>query len=260
MLEATIEQASTLKKTLDAVKELVTDANFDCNDSGIALQAMDNSHVALVALMLRSGAFQPYRCDQALSLGINLTSLSKILKCANNDDQVTIKADSGVDNISLLFESKKGDRTSEYDLKLMDIDSEHMGIPDTPYDSVVKMSSTEFQRICRDLSVLSESIIIDVTKDGIKFSASGDLGNGSIFIKNGASIDDDDDNSTSIDLSSPVSLTFALKYLVQFTKATPLSSVVSLSMSDSIPLLIEYKVSDVGHIRYYLAPKISEDE
>ena len=39
----------------------------------------------------------------------------------------------------------------------MDIDSEHLGIPETEYDAVVKLSSSEFQRICRDLSVLSES-------------------------------------------------------------------------------------------------------
>jgi proliferating cell nuclear antigen len=40
MLEARLEQASVLKKILDAVKDIVTDANFDCTESGIALQAM----------------------------------------------------------------------------------------------------------------------------------------------------------------------------------------------------------------------------
>lgn len=259
-LEATIDQAATLKKTLDAVKELVSDANFDCSDSGIALQAMDNSHVALVALLLRATAFQPYRCDSALSLGISLASLSKILKCANNDDIVTISADDGQDSLKLMFESKKQERVSEYELKLMDIDAERLGIPDTPYEAVIKMSSVEFQRICRDLLTISESIVIDVTKDGIKFSASGDLGSGAVFIKNGSSIEEDEENSTSIHLSSPVSLTFSLKYLVNFTKATPLSATVNLSMSNEVPLLVEYKVSEVGHIRYYLAPKIGDDE
>ncbi|KAI8611867.1 proliferating cell nuclear antigen, C-terminal domain-containing protein, partial [Chytriomyces sp. MP71] len=260
-LEATIEQASTLKKILDAVKELVTDANFDCSDAGIALQAMDNSHVALVALLLRSGAFSPFRCDQNLSLGINLVSLSKILKCADNNDTVTIKADSGVDQLSLSFESKTGHRQSEYDLKLMDIDSEHLGIPETPYEATVKMSSAEFQRICRDLRILNESIVIDVTKDGVKFSSSGDLGNGSVFVKAGsASIDEsDEDTATVITLQTPVSLTFSLKYLCDFAKATPLSNTVTLSLSQDVPLLVEYAVSDVGHIRYYLAPKIGED-
>ena len=39
----------------------------------------------------------------------------------------------------------------------MDIDSEHLGIPDTPYNATVRMPSAEFQRICRDISVMNES-------------------------------------------------------------------------------------------------------
>ena len=39
----------------------------------------------------------------------------------------------------------------------MDIDSEHLGIPDTNYEAVIRMSSAEFRRICTDLLTLSES-------------------------------------------------------------------------------------------------------
>jgi len=49
------------------------------------------------------------------------------------------------------------DRFGEYELKLMDIDQEHLGIPETEYDAIVVLSSGEFQRICRDLSGISES-------------------------------------------------------------------------------------------------------
>ncbi|KAJ3056741.1 hypothetical protein HK097_004602 [Rhizophlyctis rosea] len=259
MLEARMTQAATLKKLLDAIKELVTDANFDCNDAGINLQAMDNSHVALVAFLLRAQGFEHYRCDRNHSLGISLASLTKILKCAGNDDVVTLKSEEDGDLLSLVFESPNQDRVSEYDLKLMDIDSEHLGIPETEYDAVVKLSSSEFQRICRDLSVLSESVIIDCSKDGIKFSASGDIGSGSVKLKQGASVDDNADTSTTIELKQAVTLTFSLKYLSNFTKATPLSDTVTLSMSGEVPLLVEYKVSDVGYIRYYLAPKIGDD-
>lgn len=40
------------------------------------------------------------------------------------------------------------------------------------------MPSTEFTRICRDLAQFGESIVIACTKDGIKFSTSGDIGSG----------------------------------------------------------------------------------
>ncbi|ORY01952.1 proliferating cell nuclear antigen [Basidiobolus meristosporus CBS 931.73] len=259
MLEARLTQGSLLKKILEAIKELVTDANFDCNDTGIALQAMDSSHVALVAMLLRSDGFDPYRCDRNLPLGINLNSFTKILKCAGNDDVITLKADDSGDILNLLFESPSNDRVSEYELKLMDIDSEHLGIPDTTYDAVIALPAAEFQRICRDMNILGESITIEATKEGAKFSASGELGSGSVTLKQNAAIDNEDD-VVSIELNQKVSLTFALKYLSQFTKASPLSSRVTLNISNEVPLLVEYKIGDIGYLHYYLAPKINEED
>jgi proliferating cell nuclear antigen len=63
----------------------------------------------------------------------------------------------------------------------MNLDTEHLGIPDTEYACVIKMPSQEFSRICRDLSILGDSVIICCTKDGARFSAKGDLGNGMPF-------------------------------------------------------------------------------
>ncbi|KAI9248191.1 proliferating cell nuclear antigen [Sporodiniella umbellata] len=259
MLEARLQQAKLLKSILEAVRELVTECNLDCNDSGIALQAMDNSHVALVALMLRSDGFDPYRCDRNLPLGINLTNLSKILKCARNDDILTLKADDGGDVLNLVFESKDSDKVSEYGLKLMDIDSEHLGIPDTTYEANIQMPSAKFQEIVRDLSTLSDSITIECTKDGMKFSADGEIATGAVTVKANSSVDDENE-STTIELQQSVSMSFAVKYLVSFTKATPLSSRVSLNMSADVPLLIDYKLDNVGYVRYYLAPKIEDEE
>ena len=51
MFEARLLQGSLLKKILESIKDLVTEANFDCNSSGISLQAMDSSHVSLVAMV-----------------------------------------------------------------------------------------------------------------------------------------------------------------------------------------------------------------
>jgi proliferating cell nuclear antigen PCNA len=135
----------------------VQDCNFDCNDSGVALQAMDNSHVALVSMMLKAESFSPYRCDRNVALGVNLTSLTKVLRAAQNEDILTIKAEDAPDVLNLVFESSESDRLSEYDLKLMDIDQEHLGIPDTEYAATISMPSAEFKRICVDLMALSES-------------------------------------------------------------------------------------------------------
>ncbi|RPB19825.1 proliferating cell nuclear antigen [Terfezia boudieri ATCC MYA-4762] len=257
MLEARIEQASVLKRVIEAIKDLVPDCNFDCNDTGIALQAMDNSHVALVAMLLRADGFSPYRCDRNIALGINLNSLTKVLRCAQNEDMITLKADDAPDSLNLVFENTENERISEYDIKLMDIDQEHLGIPDTEYSASITLPTAEFQRICRDLSQLSESVAIEATKEGVKFSCSGDIGNGSVTLRTHQNVDKPE-LSTKVDLTEPVNLTFSLKYLVNFCKASSLSQTVTLSLSNEVPLLVEYKM-DNGYVRFYLAPKIDEE-
>lgn len=74
-------------------------------------------------------------------------------------------------------------------MKLMDIDQEHLGIPDTQYDATITMSSAEFQRICRDLGALGESVKIEASKEGVRFSCEGEVGNGSVLLKQSAGRD-----------------------------------------------------------------------
>jgi len=387
MLEAKLAEAGTLKKLLDAIKELVTDANFECNEEGINLQAMDNSHVALVAVKLLASGFKRYRCDRPMPLGVNLTSLTKVLKCAKDDDICTLKAGDQADVLNLVYEAKNSDRIAEYDMKLMDIDSETLGIPETEYEARVTMSAAEFTRIVRDLSQLGESVRIEVSKEGVRFASEGEAANGSVLLRQaeGTTItggkitatqdgdeeeedkekredgdgeeaeastsqkkkkanvkkekkekdeddvemteedgkdddgdfipkpdgegeeekddeetaedeDEDEDGSSKkrkkkangagkpskkaktskskkgkaaedddeplegiiIEMNQHVSLTFSLKYLVNFAKGATLSSKVQLMMSNDVPLLVSYNFN-VGHIHYYLAPKIGDD-
>jgi len=259
MFEARLNQASLLKKIMEAIKDLVNEGNFDCSSTGIALQAMDSSHVSLVSLLLRSDGFEHFRCDKTMSLGINLGSMSKILKCASNDDNVTLKADDNGSAVTFMFESAKQDKISDFELKLIEIETDVLGIPDTEYKAVIKMPASEFQRICRDLTILGDTVVIAVTKEGVKFSVSGDMGNGNITCRPSSSADAKEEESTTIELQEPVQLTFALRYLNFFTKATPLSGTVCLSMSKDVPLVVEYRMADLGYIRYYLAPKIEDD-
>lgn len=259
MFEARLQQGSILKKLLESIKDLVNEANFDCTSAGINLQAMDSSHVSLVALTLRAEGFEHYRADRNISLGINLASMAKILKCSGTDDIITLKAEDNGDAVSFMFETPKQNRISHFTLKLMDIDSEHLGIPDTEYKCIVKMPSNEFKRICSEITVIGDTVKISASKEGVKFSVNGDLGSGSITCKQHNAVDDGDD-TVQIKLEEEVSLTFALRYLNSFAKATPLSNQVCLKMSPDVPLVVEYAIEEMGYIRYYLAPKIEDDE
>jgi proliferating cell nuclear antigen len=85
---------------------------------------MDSSHVALVSFFLHESGFASYRCDRPLTMGLNIDNLSKILKCANSDDALTFSAEEEPSNLRFTFESQKGDRFSEFNLNLLQLDSE----------------------------------------------------------------------------------------------------------------------------------------
>ena len=101
------------------------------------------------------------------------------------------------------------------------------------------------------------------------------------------------DDQTVIDMNEPVALTFALRYLNSFTKATGLASAVvrrasiciyvfvvvgtyqgcctceiefskpplqQIKLSRELPVIVEYRIAEMGYVRYYLAPKIEDEE
>ena len=98
----------------------------------------------------------------------------------------------------------------------MDIDSEHLGIPDAEYQSIVRMPAAEFARICRDLSTIGDtgnhlnhfvsfrrhysnmyrltnnrfvSVLISVSKEGVQFSTRGDMGTANIVCRRNTTVD-----------------------------------------------------------------------
>jgi proliferating cell nuclear antigen len=93
-------------------------------------------------------------------------------------------------------------------------------------------------------------VSIECTKDGVKFSCQGDIGSGSVQLRQHSSVEKPSEN-VEIDLTEPVSLTFSLKYLTNFCKA-------SGCLSSEVPLLVEYGVMANSYLRFYLAPKVCQ--
>merc|ERR1719319_1871375 len=179
-----------------------------------------------------------------------------------NKDSLSIQAQDDGDLINFIFESQDQKRYSNFELKLNDIDAEQLGIPDTDYGTTVKMPSAEFQRICRDLAAIGDTVTISATKQGVQFAVDGDIGAGSMMIKGmvagaGAASSkvkdeggdgDEDDEDMQMDVPT------------QNVDDDGDDEDNGVRMGADVPLEVEYKIADFGSLRYYLAPKIDDDE
>ena len=112
-----------------------------------------------------------------------------------------------------MFENPKTERTTEFSLNLITIDSEHLAIPETEYQSVVTINSNEYSKICKELFSLS---------------VEGEVGSGSV--KLGHNEGDKKEENTLLEVTEPVSQQFALRYLNMFNKAATISSFTRLCL------------------------------
>ena len=75
--------------------------------------------------------------------------MTKIMKCAANDDVMTMKAQDNADTVTFVFESPNQEKVSDYEMKLMNLDQEQLGIPVRKRDiSEIIVSNTFDTHVC----------------------------------------------------------------------------------------------------------------
>jgi proliferating cell nuclear antigen len=218
---------------------------------------MDGSHVALVSLNLSMEGFEHYRADTTMVLGINVGLLSKVMKLADPSDSITLQAEDNATHLKLIFENAKQERTTEFTMNLISLDVEHLAIPETEYSSRVSINSSEFTKICKELYSLNETMTIATNPEFCQFSVDSEAGSGSIKLgrnENGGS-----DDRMVLEVSESVTQQFAIRYLNMFNKASSLTNHTTLCLHNEQPLVVEYKIESLGVLKYYLAPKISDE-
>ena len=241
-------KSSIFKVIVDAVSEIVDTVAMNFGEDGVTMQAMDASHVSLCFLQLKREGFNEYRCEKPKNVGISLANLSRIFKCTSVEDDLEIMVDES-DKMNLGF--KGPSRASDFEMKLMDIDSEYLHIPEVVYDCVVNMPSPEFQKMVRDVAVIGDTCSIEVEGDGeITFSSDGEIGQARFHPL----------DKIAIDVKGAANSKFANKYLHMFTKASPLCKNVVLKLSKDNPMCVEYQIEGLGSLKYYLAPKIDDED
>lgn len=60
-------------------------------------------------------------------------------------------------------------------------------------------------------------------------------------------------------MTDGVTQQFAIRYLNMFNKAAPLTTFTRLCLHNEQPLVVEYRIENLGVLKYYLAPKISDE-
>lgn len=252
-------QASAFRTLIEALKEILTDVNFEMDPTGMKICAMDTSHIALIHMKLNAKNFEKFWCPKPMVCGISMIRFFKLLKTMSPNDTLTLFIENDEpSSLKILVETPEKNVKHTFELKLMDLFLEKVEVPPAEFESVIRLPSNDFQKLVRDMSQLSEEIEIKSAGNQLIFSISNDWVTQETIVsesQSGAGLAYLQ-NLTPDDVIEGV---FNLKYLLLFSKCTNLCANIEVYLKNDYPMIIKYCVANLGEVKFCLAPKNKED-
>jgi len=260
--------------------------NIQFTEEGMSIQTMDTSHISVVELNIPANWFSEYQCEKPITLGIHIGILSKILSTKDKSQNLTINySDENQDKLEIHFTSqstkvlenvvisepitvsiKKSAKAaaiipvvkiydSHFEIPLIDIESEIVEIPPIEYSAEFSLSSINYSNIVNQLKLFGDTMEIECSEEKIKlYSHSTESG------KMCVDINIDDLTEFSINEGQKIKISFSLNYLHHICAFHKLTKEIELKICENYPLCAGYQLGENAYLRFYLAPKITDED
>lgn len=218
---------------------------------GVKMFSIDKNRTLLVMLRLFPNAFSKFYCaKKEHEIGIDLAVFDKLLKPFTKDHTLTLSIDAKRETELLISAQHKDGGTIKSTLKIMDVDTPDIKEKEPQFDIIVTMPSSEFHKICKNMSEISEFIEIICSEGVIKFGCCGDTSKMSFEYKPSNEID--------IKLAPSVSKKkrgdlivqniYDLKAISIFAKCGTIADDVQILLKSDFPMFVRYAIGDFGYL------------
>jgi len=253
-------QIAPFRTLMTALKDILLETNITFEPDGMRIINMDKSHTILVHLFLAAENFEFYECKkEKIIIGVNMFHLFKLINTIENDETLTIYIENAdyvdgiVSYLTLKYENGEIKQCKTQKLRLIEPDPEELQYPNVNFSSIINLPSSDFQKIVRDLSCISEKLEIKSVGDELIFKCSGQFASAEIH----RAESDGDNKSMSFtlkqDSSKIIQGEFSLKNLGYFIKCTNLCQQIEIYLENDLPLIVKYNVASLGEIKLCLA-------
>jgi proliferating cell nuclear antigen len=262
----TITKTSEIWKSISsAIMTIIDEALFDAGPQGITFRSMDPSHIALIDINWPSSAFEKYHCDSTIKFGVRIDEFSKIIKRANANDSIEIGV--VLDNSSLNIKTQgDGGYLRNYKMRLIESSGITSSLPQMTFDSKIVIGIATLDKILSDVGAISEKITIDSSGGGISankktviFSGDSDRGEARV------TMDANDDKSKvefleEITVKETSKSTYNIDFISKIIRAIghQSSNLVTIEYSSNKPLRLEFLLSGIVKLQFYLAPRVQD--
>jgi proliferating cell nuclear antigen len=230
---------------------------FEVSEKSISLRMFDHPRKTMVDLELLAENFSvyKYKLENKFCMGLNLNHFHKMLKSIKKKDSLQLFIESeNITELGIKTIPKENTRITTSGIKIQTIQNLDIDIPDG-YGKPVIVLSSEFQKMCKDLSSIGSTNITVVAKNfHIEFIADADgiLKRKVVFGENDDSSDEDENHNANPEYTA----TFATDQLSRITKLAGLSGNMQIfPASGNLPLLFRSNIGSLGKIAIFIKSK-----
>lgn len=248
---------------------------------GMYITALNSNSNILVRLHLEANKFGYFNCvpnpdeqKNYIMLGVNMSNLFKLIKFLNNDDELYIIYNkNSLNQLNLRYENKQKKRVSDYYLNLLDLKEENIVIGKQKFDFVITMPSNDFHTLIKNMSIIAELVDIKFVSTNssnysLIFSCEGDFASQHSSFNTTSVINNQDDKQdvqnvinvfkcddiTGEKENNIVQGVYELKALSLFSRCSQMCPTIELYIRNDSPLVIKYRVADMGTVHLILSP------
>jgi len=237
-----LKSPKIFSEIIGIISDLVLEVRMKVSRDGLSITAIDPANVAMIVFKLPFEAFSELEIEGEEELGISLESLKAVLRRVKVGSVLTMTREEN--KLKLQIQDKIN---REFNLALIDIETEDKPIPNLDFTSKIEMTSLDFSEAIEDCNVVADSCSFVSEPNNFVIEARGSLNSFRAQFNDEVNIQAEEANSK-----------YSLDYLQKMIKATKLTEKVIINFSDDYPLKLEFKTPLV-ELSFILAPRVEND-
>lgn len=229
------------------------------------IQSMDKSHICLADIEINTKWFSSYDCSTNNNISVDSTQFSVLMNYALKHDSLELKFEdeSEPDKLYINFlnkKEKKGSFDHFFELNLIDVEEDGLGIPDVEYDVEFTIDSKKLVDVLSELNTIGQDLNIRCTDNVVELNASGE----SAKLKVNIPVSELNEYAISEEYvvsegqGQGLNISFSLSHICKMCTTVKLGSLINISLSSEYPMALQYNLGDESKVVFYIAPKVTE--
>jgi proliferating cell nuclear antigen len=221
------------------------------------IQTMDQSHICLSNITIKKDWFTEYTNINNTRICVDSVHFAIMVNYALKHQKMEIRFEDEAEPdklfINLLSSTAKNANFDHFfELPLIDVEQDILGIPEVDYDVDFTIESKKFAELIAELNVFGSNLNVKCSEQLLELNSDGDSGKLKI------NIPIDDLNEYAIAEGEELDISYSLNHISRMCLSTKLGATVSVSISVEYPMSLKYDLGEDSSVAFYVAPKIAE--